>query len=242
MNPRTIRSDLWRRIETAIAIMAEGVSLRAEVEYRMGVYGGPAKRLFETMLRECFITQNIYPVIGWQRYAVVSLTDIGREAVRVFLNRQVQTSEWQLLVEKHNAETYQRHALAALIFAYHARRRGWRVEVCPQVDSRLFAPDVLVEKDGERIYVEVEVLRHPRRRKDGADNTWVRKWINQYEFQGLVSVCTLTPKRRAGITAYLKPRWRGAAADIRKLAASPNSSLWAERWEFPNEVSMRGYV
>ncbi|MEW6505104.1 MAG: hypothetical protein AB1457_14175 [Chloroflexota bacterium] len=38
-------------------------------------------------------------------------------------------------------------------------------------------PDVLVEKDGERIDVKEEVLHNPRKRRDGADNTWVRKWI-----------------------------------------------------------------
>lgn len=234
MNPKTIRSDLWRKIEKAVAILAEGVSLRAEVEYRMGLYGGPAKRVFGTMLREQFITQQIYPVIGWHKYAVVTLTDIGREAARIFLSLQARPSEWQLLAEKHSAEEYQRHALSVLVFAYHARRRGWKVQICPETASSLYLPDVLVEKDGERVYVEVEVLRHPRKRKDGADNTWVRKWINQHDFQKQVAVCTLTPKRREGIRAYLKPRWRGMATDILTLATNPNGDLWAERWEWPN--------
>ena len=237
---RAVRIELRRRMEDAVQILAGGVCLQTELQYRMRLSGGAVNRLVRALLEQQLVEQ-IFFGSGQTKYAVLRLTDNGA-AFAAELGCPIRKSEWDVLLESHNAEKHRRHAFAILLFAYHARRRGWRVEVCPQVDSRLFAPDVLVEKDGERIYVEVEVLRHPRRRKDGADNTWVRKWINQYEFQGLVAVCTLTPKRRAGITAYLKPRWRGAATDIRTLAASPNSSLWAERWEFPNEVSMRGYV
>lgn len=37
-------------------------------------------------------------------------------------------------------------------------KRCWRVEICPPVDNPLVEPDVLVEKDGKRVYVEVEVF------------------------------------------------------------------------------------
>ena len=216
--------------------------MRAEVEYRMGISGGSATRLFRTLERENFVTLRSIPLVGRWEYMLAELTEGGKILAEHVLGCGVRPSEWQLLTEKHNAEEHQRHAFAILLFAYHARRRGWKAEVCPQVDNPLTAPDALVEKDGERVYVEVEVLRHPKRRKDGADNTWARKWRNQYQFQNLVAVCTLTPKRREGIVAYLKPRWRGAAADILTLAKNPDCGLWVERWEWPNEFSMRGYV
>ncbi|WP_162787603.1 hypothetical protein [Anaerolinea thermolimosa] len=45
-----------------------------------------------------------------------------------------------------------------------------------------------------------------------------------------MAVCTLTPKRRAGIIAYLRPRFPGMATDLATLARHPESDLWVERW------------
>ncbi len=225
---RAIRIELWQRMETAVQLLAEGVSLQVEIEWRLGIYGGSAKRLFDALLEQEWVDRQFFKS-GQTTYAVLHLTDEG-VAFATELGCPIRKSEWDILVERHNAETHWRHAFAVLLFAFHARRRGWRVEVCPPLDHPLFQPDVLVEKDGERIYVEVEVLRNPRKRKDGADNTWVRKWLNQYRFQRRVAVCTLTPKRMRGILAYLKPRLPGMATELTTLAKHPESDLWLERW------------
>ncbi len=238
---RAIRIELWERMQTAVQILAEGVCLRTELQYRMQLSaGGAMDRLIKTLLEEELIEQQFFGN-GKTRYAVLRLTDKG--FVFAFeLGCAVRKSEWDILAERHNAEVHRQHAFAVLLFAFQARRRGWKVQVCPKVDSPLVEPDVLVEKDGERVYVEVEVLRHPRKRRDGADNTWVRKWYNQYHFQGRVAVCTLTPKRMQGIVRYLKPRWRGMATELTTLAKNPYSDLWLERWEWPNEASRQRFV
>ena len=237
---RAIRIELWERMQTAVQILAEGVCLQVEVEQRLGIYGGSAKRLFDALVEEGFV-ERIFFGSGQTKYAVLRLTDKG--FVFAFeLGCAVRKSEWDILAEHHNAEVHRQHAFAVLLFAFQARRRGWQVQVCPKVDNPLVEPDVLVEKDGERVYVEVEVLRNPRKRRDGADNTWVRKWYNQYHFQGRVAVCTLTPKRMQGIVRYLKPRWRGMATELTTLAKNPYSDLWLERWEWPNEASRQRFV
>jgi len=237
---RAIRIELWERMQTAVQILAEGVCLQVEVEQRLGIYGGSAKRLFDALVEEGFV-ERIFFGSGQTKYAVLRLTDKG--FVFAFeLGSAVRKSEWDILAEHHNAEVHRQHAFAVLLFAFQARRRGWQVQVCPKVDNPLVEPDVLVEKDGERVYVEVEVLRNPRKRRDGADNTWVRKWYNQYHFQGRVAVCTLTPKRMQGIVRYLKPRWRGMATELTTLAKNPYSDLWLERWEWPNEASRQRFV
>ncbi|KPL74594.1 hypothetical protein AC812_12430 [Bellilinea caldifistulae] len=221
-------------------ILAEGVSLRVEVEYRMGIHGGASKRLFDTLIAEGFVEQWLLPMNRFT-YGVVRLTELGADFTMREYGIAINPSEWDVLVQKHNAEEHANHAFAILLFAYHARRRGWRVEVCPPVDNPLVEPDVLVEKGSDRIYVEVEVLRNPRKLRDGADNTWVRKWRNQRNFQGRVAVCTLTPKRMQGILRYLKLRYPGVATELTTLAKQPDSDLWLERWNWPNEFSMRGY-
>jgi len=232
---RAIRIELWERVQTAVQILAQGVCLQTELQYRMQLSGGAIDRLIKALLEQEFVEQ-IFFGNGKTRYAVLRLTDKG--IVFAFeLGCAVRKSEWDILAERHNAEVHRQHAFAILLFAFQARRRGWQVQVCPKVDSPLVEPDVLVEKGGERVYVEVEVLRNPRKRRDGADNTWVRKWYNQYHFQGRVAVCTLTPKRMQGIVRYLKPRWRGMATELTTLAKNPYSDLWLERWEWPNEAS-----
>jgi hypothetical protein len=224
----------------ALKILAEGVSLRTELQYRLGINGGAIQRLANALVEQELVRQR-YFVNGQTRYGVLHLTDKGLALARG-LGFEVRPSEWDILVREHNAEEHQRHAFAVLLFAFQARRRGWRVEVCPEVDHLLVEPDVLVEKDGERVYVEVEVLRNPRKRRDGADNTWVRKWRNQWQFQRRVAVCTLTPRRMQGIVRYLKPRYPGMATDLATLARQPESDLWVERWEWPNEASKRLFV
>lgn len=225
---RAIRIELWRRMETAVQILAEGVCLRTELQYRMGIYGGAIQRLLDVLIEQDLIEQRFFGS-GQTRYAVLRLTDNG-VAFATELGCPIRKSEWDILTEKHNTEEHPNHAFAILLFAFHARRRGWQVEVCPEVNHPLFQPDVRVEKDGERIFVEVETLRHPRKRRDGADNTWVRKWINQYHYQRRVAVCTLTTKRMQGILRYLKPRFPGVATELTTLAKQPDSDLWLERW------------
>ncbi|GAP05196.1 hypothetical protein ATHL_00026 [Anaerolinea thermolimosa] len=225
---RDIRIELWQRVETAVKILAEGVCLRAELQYHMGIYGGAIQRLLDALIEQGLIEQRFFGS-GQTKYAILHLTEYGA-TLAARLGCSVRPSEWDILAQHHNAEEYTNHAFAILLFAYHARRRGWKVTLCPEVDNPLVEPDMLVEKDREHWYVEVEVLRNPRKRKDGADNTWVRKWRNQWEFQKRVAVCTLTPKRWAGIVAYLRPRLPGMATDLATLARHPESDLWVERW------------
>jgi hypothetical protein len=237
---RAIRIELWRRMETAVQILAEGIALQRELQWRMNLSGGATDRLVKALLEQGLIERRFFGS-GQTKYAVLRLTDRG-VLFAVELGCPVRPSEWDILVQRHNAEEHPKHAFAILLFAFQARRRGWQVEVCPQVDNPLVEPDVLVEKDGERIYVEVETLRNPRKRRDGADNTWVRKWNNQYAFQRQVAVCTLTPKRMQGILRYLKAYFPGVATELTTLAKHPESDLWLERWTWPNEFSRRGYA
>lgn len=222
------RPSLRQRIVEAVRLLADGVCLQAELCERIGVSGGASKRLVGALLESGMAEQTMFK-IGHVSYGLLRLTQAGQ----VFAAEQgfvVRPSEWDVLRLRHEGGQNSKHALGVLLFAYHARKRGWRVEVCPRVDHPLVVPDVLVERDGERVFVEVEMLRNPRRLRRGSDNTWVRKWANQYRFQGFVAVCTTTPHKRAGITAYLKRHYPGMATDLMSLARDGSSDLWLERW------------
>ncbi len=216
-----------RRVDQAIRVLVGGVCLRAELQDRLGLSGGAMARLLDAMTREELVSQRLF-ASGQTRYGVLRLTPQGMN-LAVALGCQMRKSEWDILAERHNAERNPKHAFAVLLFAYQARRRGWEVTVCPPVAHPRFAPDVLVEKEAEQVYVEVEVYAHKNRRNEYS-NVWVRKWITQNQAQGRVAVCTMNPVRLKNILEYLRPRFSGVGTELATLAKRPESDLWLERW------------
>lgn len=224
-----MRSDVRKRADLALTLMAgEGISLWTEIRGRLGLYAGSSQRLRLALEREGLVTV-VRGKFGRFPYDILILTADGKAYVAE-LGVPAVTSEWERLVEQHHGTRYLTHNLAVLLFAYQARKRGWGVEVLPEPPKPYLKPDVLVTKDGQRVFVEVEVLRHPRKQRGGADNTWLRKWINQHRVQGYVAVCTLTPARMAGIVTALKPHFPGLATDLMTLLKHPDCELWVAKW------------
>ncbi|MDT8899447.1 hypothetical protein QYE77_14375 [Thermanaerothrix sp. 4228-RoL] len=234
-----MRKDIRKRVNVVIEKISDGYCLWSEIREQMGVRGGSALRLRETLEREELV-QVIRGKFGRFPYDILILTEAGREYAKQ-LGLEVKQTDWERLEREHNARNSPAHALAVLIFAWQARRRGWQADVLPRFSRAYAKPDVRVEQKGERVYVEVEVLRNPRRHSDGY-NPWLVKWNNQMDYQGYVAVCTLTPIRRAGIVSVLQEYgFSGLATDLMTLLKQPDSDLWLERWNWPNEFSMRGY-
>jgi hypothetical protein len=109
-------------METAVQILAEGVCLRAEVKYRMGLSSGAMDRLTKALLEQELIEQRFFGS-GQTKYAILRLMDSG-VVFAAELGCPIRRSEWDILAQKHNAEEHANHAFAILLFAYHARRRG----------------------------------------------------------------------------------------------------------------------
>ncbi len=102
--------------------------------------------------------------------------------------------------------------------------RGWAVQVLPQVESPVFFPDVLVEKGGRRIYVEVEL-----------GSRKVQKWRNMQREQGFVALCAKTPTSRKSLIAEcIQVGAVGMATDLltlyQKARETEAGPLWAEEW------------
>jgi len=111
------------------------------------------------------------------------------------------------------------HTTAVLAFVYHARLRGWNVEVLPEMGRIRAIPDALIEKDDERIFVEVELGNGKR-----------QKWYNQRELQGYVAFCTNTPGRRRCLEKEVGMRSRDRSTDLDALfrggKTNPPGPLW----------------
>ena len=64
-----------------------------------------------------------------------------------------------------------------------ARQRGWKAGVMPDFREGRFVPDAVVEKDGEKIYVEVE-LHYGKE----------AKWRNMHNALGYMAFCGRSPQ------------------------------------------------
>lgn len=163
--------------------------------------------------------------------AVYRLTEDGRALCRAW-GWDVVENEWERLLRLHQGEVQEAHTVMILAFALHARLRGWNARILPQVDGTNAVPDVVVERDGERWYVEVE-------RGDGSR----RKWKNLAKLNGgRVALCAADPAGRERLVRDCKAeRLGGVAADLRTLVfdgdsprnlvdISPAEPLWLETW------------
>jgi len=170
--------------------------------------------------------------------AVVRLTPQGIGLCRE-LGLSLVRTEWERLIRDHHGEAWQRHTAATLVFAHFARQCGYRVQVAPS-PSLFTQPDVIIEKKGKRLEIEIEVLRHLKPRYSDMqgyyryDPNWIRKYLNQYTQQGKVAFCTLTPTRRLRLSGELRRHWEGVATDLLTLSEQRRkkrlSDIWVERW------------
>jgi hypothetical protein len=191
-----IRRDVWQRMQAGLYLMATtGWSVVQELMV------GPAEkfgiqpdadslhRIFRLHLREAGLIQyQVLPHAIKNGLAVVRLTDLGKTMCSSW-GWPVVASDWGKLIEHHAGEDQPHHTAMVLDFARQARRRGYKVEVMPVVESRFMMPDAYIERGAtDKAIVEVERGRNKP-----------EKWRNLYALQGFIAVCTTTQARRRAI-------------------------------------------
>jgi hypothetical protein len=112
----------------------------------------------------------------------------------------------------HNGKSQEKHTLATLCLAFHARLRGWDVKLVPEMEGTDARPDMLVQHDDLKYYVEFE-FGHNKEKK--------QKWSNQAELQGQVVFCTATPDQRKNLARHISEEgYRGIGTDLGSLIAA----------------------
>ncbi|MBC8509192.1 MAG: hypothetical protein H8D34_30435 [Chloroflexi bacterium] len=226
------RRSRWQRQAMILWLIAQGFSLRAEVQKIVASYLGISNRSGALMhvlsafrddelLTTQMLSLRIFSA-GYTKLTLVCLADKGRRLAQN-LGWQVQETEWermQRLHEKGNDQT--RHTAAVLAFVYQARLRGWLAGVMPEVDAGRFVPDVLVEKNGESYYVEVELGEQKP-----------SKWHNMARHQGVIVLCGRTPEHRQKLLDEAKAAARKhncprLGTDLRTLFEKTDSPLWID--------------
>jgi len=158
--------------------------------------------------------------------SVYRLTDEGR-ALAQRLGWEPVESEWERLMRLHEGERYEAHTMAVLATAMHARLRGWRATVMPQGSTQT-PPDLLIERDKERLFVEVELSE-----KENA-----AKWRNNArENGGFVALVAANEERRHILVNDCKRLGLpGKATDLAAFITlpldeiTPETPFWIEEW------------
>lgn len=230
------RSHRWPLVAEALYLLAaSGISVRFELQRLLaqrrgiGARAGSIRRLFEQDLLEAGLIQSqVLPTFRRHRLTVVRLTPRGRDLCAGF-GWPLAESEWERMLARHSADSQPRHTGAVLTFVHHARLRGWKTQALPPLDSPVFFPDVLVEKDGRQMYVEVEL-----------GSRKLPKWRNMQAAQGFVALCAKTPdSRRSLIQECRRVNAAGLATDLASLFQSAREKdfgpLWIEEFGYTDK-------
>jgi hypothetical protein len=157
--------------------------------------------------------------------SLVRLTPLGR-ALLAQVGLDVVESDWERVERLHRgARAGQRvHTAALCAFAYHARKRGYAVSLCPPPVGPA-EPDVLLNQDGQAIYVEVQ---------GRGGSVWRRaeKWRAIGALPGEFAICALTPQQalRYAQEARRVRAVPSLATDLTTLHRCNPLSLWTHRW------------
>jgi hypothetical protein len=229
-----------RRKLFVLYLLSRGLDIRLEMDHLIsqvegiGSRSGALRRLYDGMVDKNLASRQIIEMSAPNTsLAMLQLTDDGRDLCQT-LGWQVKESERQRIERLHQGQTYPQHTLAILIFAMHARLRGYQVEVLPELEGfeTRASPDVAVSRDQAgtspaRCYVEVE-LSHKE-----LDT----KWRNLNQLQGQVALCARNVQARARLVGDCKLKdLHGVATDLESLIAckvpeiSEGTPLWMEEW------------
>jgi hypothetical protein len=210
----------WMRIALMIYLLGvKGWSARVEIATYLAraanvtVGGGGTKNFIGQMLDEGFAEQTMYGLELHTNvnFGVFRLLPDGVKICR-YLGHEPVESELEYLFRRHNGRAQKEHTIAMLCFAFHARLRGWDVKLVPEMEGTDARPDMLVQHDDMKYYVEVE-FGHNKEKK--------QKWSNQAELQGLVVFCTATPDQRKNLAHHISEKgYQGIGTDLGSLIAA----------------------
>lgn len=229
LNERRRMMALWLLSVSGIAAQIELTRLIAARE-GVSPEAGSIKRPIESLAENSLIiSQTLSINLGNtpSRLVVLRLSEDGKTLCKLW-GYPIAENEWERLIHLHEGDRQEDHTMAILLFTAHARIRGWKATVLPELDNAA-RPDVLIENEsGERWYVEVETGR--REHENNA------KWRNLADLQdGKIALCARTQEDRKALVADCQ-HWHGIATDLESLVLNklknikPGDDLWTQRW------------
>lgn len=179
----------WSLNAYALYFLATDPSpVRAEHEQRLAEYFDKhsRKKYITNVFRKDLVkaglihARTFFYLRGVHQISLVRLTEQGRQLCHSF-GWEPCENEWERLIRLHSGDGQPKHTSAMIVFSLSARMRGWKVSVLPATNLPQFQPDLLLEKDGDRFYAEVELGSRKR-----------EKWALYLRQQGHVALCGKT--------------------------------------------------
>ena len=203
------------------------IAKREGLSYRSNSTKKPLENLAAAGL---VIAETLRMEVGDFRTALklARLTDEGRQLCDA-LGWQVVESDWDRLIRLHQGQKQTRHTLAVLYFALLARVRGWTTKVVPEVEIGA-VPDILVAKDDQRFFVEVELGTRGNEKQTA-------KWKNLADAHDRVAICAPNVKVRERLVKDCRlAKLSGVATDLATLVAkryyeAKDEPLWMKEWD-----------
>jgi hypothetical protein len=159
---------------------------------------------------------------------LLRLAPDGARLFKILFDRDTEETDWERLVRLHEGDRFPEHTLAVLIFALHARKRGWATQILPSVEGTKAIPDLAVKHGDQTLYVEVEL----------GQKESPAKWRNQAKLNGgKAALCAATPDTRQRLTGDCRlDNLSGMATDLETLVKvkfqtiTEETPLWLEEW------------
>jgi len=223
----------WRRGAMALFLIARyGYNIGHEIGILISLaeglkpVSGSVKRVITRLSEVGFLQQETLSMNKPKTsLSLLRLTKDGQQLCHI-LGWEAVFSDWERLIEHHLGEQQKRHTLAVMAVGMHARLRGWLVQVMPTAESNT-PPDMLVEKDGQRHYVEVELSE----KENSA------KWRNIAALQGHIALVAGKTQSRSVLVGDIKRmKINGVASDLETLIRVKANGLlddypmWNEEW------------
>jgi len=236
------RSDRRNREIAILWLVTQGHTLRVEIQWIAAKYfdtnhrSGALMAVIPSLVEKEFLHNENLSVPGVHyhdgllKMTAVRLTDNGQELVSD-LGWSVKENELERMRRLHEkGKTENKHTAAVLVFTYHARLRGWKAGVMPQIETGnyRYAPDAVVAKGDQEYHVEVEL-------------SWKvadPKWRNMALHRRVVALCARHEKHQQALIGDIESVI-GANAPImatnlralfRGIRDEPLGELWLERW------------
>lgn len=235
------RSDRRKREIAALWLVSQGHTLRIEIQRLMAEYFGIDHRsgallsVIPGLINNGLLRCERQPVPGVRKYGLldldaVYLSDAGQDLVNL-VGWQFEETELERMKRLHEkGKVEKKHTAAVLAFSYHARHRGWKTLVMPEIDNCIhhYAPDVVVTKDKNTFHVEVELswkVAEP-------------KWLNMARYKKAVAVCARHEKHQKTLIRDIESVIGSSeiiiATNLRTLFQwirnKVPGDLWLERW------------
>ena len=157
------------------------------------------------------------------------LSPEGEKMYETLFHAKPVENEWARINRLHQGEQEVQHTMNIIAFTAHARARGYSTRTLPENKETSTPPDLWISRDGESLYVEVEL----------SEKENPIKWKNQAKLNnGKVAIAAGTLQQRETLVNDCKAmHLTGYAVEMEIMVKAkrfgnitPDDPLWTEIW------------